>query len=174
MEGALSDTSNLNRENREGIIFYRRRIADWIRRYIIEIVLVFLVLAFIITSTVITTAARKTFREAKDVRMALKFVGTAYFGAGTSIFDPSNPTGLIDGAAEDITDVSTRKGQVILYAWDEKSNEPLMFEYRKGSYTVVYIADTYTGKTGEDGKVNHMMGRWEIKYTINVLTYDTE
>lgn len=170
----MSDNSSLDRENREGIIFYRRRIADWIRRYIIEIVLIALVLVFVITSTVITAAARRTFREAKDVRMALKFVGTAYFGSGNSIYDSSNPTGLTDGAAEDITDVSTRKGQVILYAWDEKSCEPQMFEYRKGPYTVVYIADTLSGKTGEDGKVNHMMGRWEIKYTINVLTYDTE
>lgn len=170
----MSDTSNVNKENREGIIFYRRRIADWIRRYFIEIVLIFLVLAFLITSTVITSAARTAFREAKDVRMALKFVGTAYYGSGTSIYDQSTPTGLSKGAAEDVADVSTHKGQVVLYAWDEQANEPLMFEYRKGSYTVTYIADTFTGKTGEDGKVNHMMGRWEIKYTINILTYDTE
>lgn len=164
----------MDRESREGVIFYRRRIGDWIRRYIIELVIIALVLAFIITSTVITSGARRAFREAKDVRMALKFVGTQYYGENSSIYDPSKPTGLKDGAAEDIADISTRKGQVSLYAWDDKSNEPLMFEYRKGSYTVIYVADTYTGKTDEEGKVNHMMGRWEVKFSLNVLTYDTE
>ena len=170
----MSNTSVIEKENREGVIFYRRRIGDWIRRYIIELVIIALVLAFIITSTVITTGARRAFREAKDVRMALKFVGTQYFGENSSIFDKTKTTGLKDGAAEDIADISTRKGEVVLYAWDDKSNEPLMFEYRKGSYTVIYIADTYTGKTDEHGKVNHMMGRWEVKFSINVLTYDTE
>lgn len=170
----MSNTSDIEKENREGVIFYRRRIGDWIRRYIIELVIIALVLAFIITSTVITTGARRAFREAKDVRMALKFVGTQYFGENSSIFDKTKTTGLKDGAAEDIADISTRKGEVVLYAWDDKANEPLMFEYRKGSYTVIYIADTYTGKTDEQGKVNHMMGRWEVKFSINVLTYDTE
>ena len=170
----MSNTSDIEKENREGVIFYRRRIGDWIRRYIIELVIIALVLAFIITSTVITTGARRAFREAKDVRMALKFVGTQYFGENSSIFDKTKTTGLRDGAAEDIADISTRKGEVVLYAWDDKSNEPLMFEYRKGSYTVIYISDTYTGKTDEQGKVNHMMGRWEVKFAINVLTYDTE
>lgn len=170
----MSNTSDIEKENREGVIFYRRRIGDWIRRYIIELVIIALVLAFIITSTVITTGARRVFREAKDVRMALKFVGTQYFGENSSIFDKTKTTGLKDGAAEDIADISTRKGEVVLYAWDDKANEPLMFEYRKGSYTVIYIADTYTGKTDEQGKVNHMMGRWEVKFSINVLTYDTE
>ena len=170
----MSNTSDIEKENREGVIFYRRRIGDWIRRYIIELVIIALVLAFIITSTIITTGARRAFREAKDVRMALKFVGTQYFGENSSIFDKTKTTGLKDGAAEDIADISTRKGEVVLYAWDDKANEPLMFEYRKGSYTVIYIADTYTGKTDEQGKVNHMMGRWEVKFSINVLTYDTE
>ena len=170
----MSNSSDIEKENREGVIFYRRRIGDWIRRYIIELVIIALVLAFIITSTIITTGARRAFREAKDVRMALKFVGTQYFGENSSIFDKTKTTGLKDGAAEDIADISTRKGEVVLYAWDDKANEPLMFEYRKGSYTVIYIADTYTGKTDEQGKVNHMMGRWEVKFSINVLTYDTE
>lgn len=170
----MSNNSNIERENREGIIFYRRRIGEWIRRYIIELMIIALVLAFAITTTIITTQARHVFREAKDIRMALKFVGTQYYGENVSIFDSSKTTGLKDGAAEDIAEVSTRKGQVFLYAWDDKDNEPLMFEYRKGAYSVIYIADTYTGKTGENGKVNHMMGSWEVKFSIRVLNYDTE
>lgn len=174
MEGVLANTSNLNRETQDGTIFYRRRIADWIRRYSIEFVLVILVAAFVIVSTVITAKGRAVFREAKDVRTALKFVGTQYYGQNSCIYDPSEITGLIDGAAEDIEAVSTRKGQVTLYAWDEKDNEPLRFEYRKGFYTVTYTADKYTGKTAENGKINQMMGTWTVTYSFNILNYESD
>ena len=174
MEGNLANASDINRENQEGTIFYRRRIGDWIRRYIIELVIITLVLVFAAATTIITVGARKAFREAKDVRTALMFVGTQYYGTGTSIYDASKPTGLLDGAAEDIADVSTRKGEVYLYAWDNKQNEPLMFEYRKGLYTVTYVADSYTGKTSEDGKVYRMMGTWNVTYSIRILNYESE
>lgn len=170
----MANTSNIDRESREGTIFYRRRIGDWIRRYIVELVIITLVVAFAAATTTIIVGARKTFREAKDVRTALMFVGTSYYGAGSCIYDASKPTGLIDGAAKDIADISTRKGDVYLYAWDDKNNEPLMFEYRKGMYTVVYVADSYIGKKGEDGKVNRMMGTWNVTYSIKVLNYESE
>jgi len=170
----LANASDIRIENEEGTVFYRRRIGDWLRRYIIELVVITLVLIFVVVSTAITLSARRAFREAKDVRLALKFVGTQYYGANTSIFDPSKPTGLADGAAEDIAAVSTQKGQVILYAWDEKENVPLKFEYRKGLYTVTYVADTYTGKISEDGKVYQLMGHWDVTYSIRVLNYDSE
>ncbi len=174
MEGILANTSEKTNENREGTIFYRRRIGDWIRRYIIELVIVFLVVAFAIITTVITVGARKAFREAKDVRTALMFVGTKYYGTESCIYDPSKPTGLMDGAAEEIADVSTRSGQVYLYAWDKKNNEPLMFEYRKGLYTVTYVADSYVGKAYDDGKIYRMMGTWNVTYSIKVLNYESE
>lgn len=174
MEGILANTSDINNESREGTIFYRRRIGDWIRRYIIELVIIALVMAFAITTTVITVGARKAFREAKDVRTALMFVGTQYYGTESCIYDPSKPNGLIDGAAEDIAEVSTRNGQVYLYAWDSKENEPLMFEYRLGPYVVTYVADTYVGKRGEDGKVHRLMGTWNVTYAIRVLNYESE
>ena len=170
----MTNTAGNNLEGREGTIFYRRRIGDWIRRYIIELVLIFLVVGFVITTTVITAGARKAFREAKDVRMALKFVGTQYYGANTCIYDPSKINGLIDGAAEDVASVSTHKGEVFLYAWDEKDNMPLMFEYRTGLYKVTYISDRYEGKTSEDGNKNQMMGHWDVTYSLKVLNYDSE
>ena len=170
----MANTSRIDNESREGTIFYRRRIGDWIRRYIIELVLITLVLAFAAVTTAITVGARKAFREAKDVRTALMFVGTQYYGTESSIYDPSKPTGLIDGAAKDIAEISTRKGDVYLYAWDDKNNEPLMFEYKKGLYVVTYVADSYVGKTGEDGKVNRLMGTWNVTYSLRVLSYESE
>ena len=110
----MANASDIRIENEEGTVFYRRRIGDWFRRYIIELVFLTLVLIFVVVSTAITLSARKAFREAKDVRMALKFVGTQYYGNNSSIFDPSRPTGLVEGAAEEIADVSTHKGQVYL------------------------------------------------------------
>ena len=170
----MVSNSNINSENREGTVFYRRRIGDWIRRYIIELVIITLAVAFGIATMIVTSGARRAFREAKDVRTALKFIGTQYYGGNSSIFDASAATGLIDGAAEEIATVSTHNGQVLLYAWDEKDCEPLRFEYRKGPYIVIYVADKYTGKTGEDGQVNQMMGRWDVKYSFNVLNYESE
>ena len=170
----MANTTNIDKESREGTIFYRRRIGDWIRRYIIELVFITLVLAFAAATTVITVGARKAFREAKDVRTALMFVGTQYYGTESSIYDPSKPTGLIDGAAKDIAELSTRKGDVYLYAWDDKNNEPLMFEYRIGLYVVTYVADSYVGKKGEDGKVNRLMGTWNVTYSLRVLNYESE
>lgn len=170
----MANASDTNNENREGIIFYRRRIGDWIRRYIIELVIIALVVAFVITTTVITMGARRVFREAKDVRTAIMLAGVQYYGGDTCILDTSKPNGLAEGADEIIAALSTRKGQVILYAWDEKESEPLRFEYKKGAYTVTYVADRMTGKTGEDGKVNKMMGHWDVTYSFKVLNYDSE
>lgn len=170
----MANASDIRIESEEGTVFYRRRIGDWLRRYIIELVVITLVLIFVVVSTAITISARKAFREAKDVRMALKFVGTQYYGNNSCIYDPSKPTGLIDGAAEDVAVVSTHNGQVYLYAWDEKENIPLKFEYIKGPYKVTYTADIYTGKTSEDGKVYQLMGHWDVTYSIRVLNYDSE
>ena len=170
----MANTTVNNIENSEGTIFYRRRIGDWIRRYIIELVLIFLVVGCVITTTVITAGARRAFREAKDVRMALKFVGTSYYGANSCIYDPTKINGLADGAAKDIADVSTRKGEVYLYAWDEKENMPLMFEYKKGLYTVTYISDRYENKVGEGSNANQMMGHWDVTYSLRILNYDSE
>ena len=169
----MTDTSNESRERREGTVFYRRRIGDWLRRYIIELVIITLAVVFGIVTTVITSNARKVFREAKDVRTALKFVGTQYYGGNASIFDPSKATGLAEGAAEAIAEVSTHNGQVFLYAWDEEENMPLRFEYRKGAYTVVYTADSYEN-INEEIKANQMMGKWNVTYSFDVLKYEAE
>lgn len=162
------------RTRREGTVFYRRRIGDWIRRYIVELIIITAAVAFGIVTTVITSNARKVFREAKDIRTALKFVGTQYYGGNTSIFDPSDPTGLADGAADAIAEVSTHDGQVFLYAWDEDENVPLRFEYRKGAYTVVYTADVYQDKKKENESVSQMMGSWNVTYSFSVLKYESE
>ena len=169
----MAESANDRIEGREGTVFYRRRIGDWLRRYIIELVIIVIVAIFAIVTTVITTTARHVFREAKDVRTALKFVGTQYYGSYTSIYDPSNATGLAEGAAEEIASLASADGPVYLYAWDDKENMPIRFEYRKGAYTVSYIADSSDGQN-EDGQINQMMGHWEVTYSFNVLNYDAE
>ena len=170
----MTESARRQIEGRDGTVFYRRRIGEWLRRYVIELVIVALLLAFGIVTTVITSTARKVFREAKDVRYALKFAGTQYYGGGTSIYDPSKATGLTDGAAELIADLSSADGEVYLYAWDSEDNEPLRFEYRKGAYTVVYIDDVDDGIDDENALTNQMMGHWDVSYSFNVLKYDAE
>ncbi len=169
----MTDRRNVKNINNGGTVFYRRRIGDWLRRYAIELVIIAGVIVFAIVTTIITTNARRIFREAKDVRYALKFIGTEYYGGNSSIYDPSKATGLADGAAEAVARISTHDGQVFLYAWDEDENMPLRFEYRKGAYTVVYTAETEDPET-EEARANQMMGHWDITYSFSVLSYDAE
>ena len=170
----MTESARRQIEGRDGTVFYRRRIGEWLRRYVIELVIVTMLLIFGIVTTVITSNARKVFREAKDVRYALKFAGTQYYGGGTSIYDPSNATGLTNGAADLIAELSSADGEVYLYAWDSENNEPLRFEYRKGAYTVVYIDDGDDGIDDENALSNQMMGHWDVSYSFNVLKYDAE
>ena len=43
-----------------------------------------------------------------------------------------------------------------------------------GGLCVTYTADKYTGKTGENGKVNQMMGTWTVTYSFNILNYESD
>ena len=168
----MSEPAKGQIEGREGTVFYKRRIGEWLRRYIIELVIIALAMTFGIVTTVITSNARKVFREAKDVRYAIKLAGTQYYGGGTSIYDPSKPTGLTNGAAELIAEMSSTNGQVYLYAWDDEQKMPLRFEYRKGAYSVVYIAETEI--SGDSATRSQMIGNWDVSYSFNVLKYDAE
>lgn len=168
---------NQNRVNEEGTVFYKRRIGDWLRRYAIELFMLAIVIIFAIVTAVITATARHVFREAKDVRLALRAVGTEYYGNMSSIYDPNTYNGLAEGAEDRIAELSLRDGDVYLYSWNEEDNTPLIFEYRKGLYTVVYV-DSRLKESQETGNdelgAYQMTGSWSIYYSFNVLNYDIE
>lgn len=171
----MSERTNNSIDRQAGTEFYRRRIGDWFRRYAIELLMLAVILAFATVTAVITTTARHVFREAKDIRTALRAIGTEYYGSNSSIYDPDTYNGLAEGAKEKIALISLHDGDVYLYSWDEDDNTPLRFEYRKGLYTVVYVDSRLIEPEDElNPRANQMTGSWSIYYSFNVLNYDTE
>ena len=165
----MSDDRSSHEVHVEGTQFYRRSaIADVFR--IVLITVVVLVAVSVLAAWAIADAgARQAYKEARDVRKALRIVGTEYYGEQTSIFDPYSANGLVAGASERIADVSTRTGEVILYSWDDDSNAPLQFEYRKGLYRVIF---TDTGVS--NGYSTGVEGVFNVYYSLEILHFEAE
>ncbi|MCR4688237.1 MAG: hypothetical protein K5745_01650 [Saccharofermentans sp.] len=170
----MADKARVRPAGTVGTEFYRRRIGDWFRRYVIELVMLAVIIVFAVVTAVVTTTARRVFREAKDVRLALRAVGTEYYGNLSCIYDPDAYNGLAEGAAERIEKISTHDGEVYLYSWNSEDNTPLRFEYRQGLYTVEYIDTRLTEEDTSDIATYQMTGTWNIYYSFNVLNYEAE
>ena len=132
-------------------------------------VVIFGLLAFLSIWFAVDIGARQAYKEARDIRKALRAVGTEYYGEMTSIYDPDSVNGMASGAAERLADLSQRNGTVILYEWDGNTNAPLKFEYRKGLYRVVY---TDTGAA--NGIQSGVEGDFVIYYSLELLKYEAE
>ena len=153
----------------EGTQFYRRGNFREALRIIVITLVVFVLMAFLTLWFAIDSGARQAYKEARDVRKALRAVGTEYYGEMSSIYDPNSSTGLADGAAEKIANISRRDGTVTLYEWDDKGNGPISFEYRTGLYRVVY---TDTGLA--EGIQSGVEGDFKVYYSFELLKYEAE
>ena len=154
----------------EGTQFYRRSYFSDVLRISFIAFVVFAMLSVLALWFVIDSGARKAYKEARDIRKALRAVGTEYYGGElTSIYDPNSPDGMTEGAAEKVEYISQRKGKVILYEWDDKGNGPLSFEYSNGLYRVVY---TDTGMA--NGISSGVEGDFKVYYSFELLNYKAE
>lgn len=153
----------------EGTQFYRRGNFREALRIIVITLVVFVLMAFLTLWFAIDSGARQAYKEARDVRKALRAVGTEYYSEMSSIYDPNSSTGLADGAAEKIANISRRDGTVTLYEWDDKGNGPISFEYRTGLYRVVYI-DTGLAEGIQSG----VEGDFKVYYSFELLKYEAE
>ena len=170
MEGLkVSENKASEKVHVEGTQFYRRSAFRDILRIVIITIVTFVAVFVLASWAIIDAGARQAFKEARDVRRALRIVGTEYYGSMTSIYDQYSPNGMVDGAAERLADISTRDGEVILYSWDEESNAPLQFEYRKGLYRVIY---TDTG--ARDGITLGVEGDFHIYYSFEILRFEAQ
>ena len=147
----------------EGTQFYRRSAVRDILRIVIITIVTFVAIFVLAAWAIIDAGARQAFKEARDIRRALRIVGTEYYGNMSSIYDQYSVNGMTEGAAEKIADISTRQGEVILYSWDEESNAPLQFEYRTGLYRVIY-SDTGS----HDGISVGVEGDFHVYYSFEV------
>lgn len=153
----------------EGTQFYRRGNIQGASRIILITIVVLALLAVLIAWFAVDSGARQAYKEARDVRKALRAVGTEYYGELTSIYDPDSSNGLADGAAEKIAYISQRDGKVTLYEWNEKDNGPISFEYRTGSYRVVYKDTGYL-----NGASAGVEGNFKVYYSFELLDYEAE
>lgn len=153
----------------EGTQFYRRGNFREVIRIIVITLVIFVLLSFLTLWFAIDSGARQAYKEARDVRKALRAVGTEYYGEASSIFDPTTKTGLADGAAEKVAYISQRNGTVTLYEWDAKGNGPISFEYRTGLYRVVY---TDTGFA--EGIQSGVEGDFKVYYSFELIKYDAQ
>jgi len=161
--------NNPNPVQIEGTQFYKRSNFTEVLRIIVITVVVFAMLSFLFVWSAVDAGARQAYKEARDVRRALRAVGTEYYSEHSSIFNPDKANGMAEGAAEKVAFISERKGTVTLYEWDSEDNGPLSFEYRKGLYRVVY------NDTGiYNGLTSGVEGNFTVYYSLELLNYDTE
>ena len=151
----------------EGVQFYRKRPIRVVVMDTLAIFVCFVFMTVFIGWAVADAGARRAHKEARDIRRALISVGTEYYAERESLYDPSNRSGLSDGAADRIAELSTRNGAVILYSWDEENNMPLQFEYRIGMYRVIYTDSSIMDQVGAKGE-------YEVYYSFELLTFEAE
>ena len=153
----------------EGTRFYRRSEAGRIMRIVLITALGIVILAVLIAWAAVDAGARQAYKEARDVRKALRAVGTEYYAGTESIYDPGSASGLAPGAADKIAEISTRNGEVILYGWDDAGNIPLQFEYRKGLYRVIY-----TDSGSSSGLAAGSEGDFNVYYSFEILKFEAQ
>lgn len=153
----------------EGTRFYKRSGFRDALRIVVATVVIFGLSSFLAIWFAIDIGARQAYKEARDIRKALRAVGTEFFGDMSSIYDPRTSTGLSEGAADKIAEISHQNGTVILYEWDDENNAPVKFEYRKGLYQVIYVdsGDRTGNQTGVEGN-------FKVYYSLELLNYDSE
>lgn len=153
----------------EGTQFYKRSSLADVFKIIVISVIVFALLSFLVLWFVIDSGARQAYKEARDVRKALRAVGTEYYGGMTSIYDPNNANGMTEGAAEKVAYMSQRKGTVTLYEWNSVDNGPVSFEYQTGLYRVVYRDSGHAS-----GISTGVEGEFKVYYSLELLKYESE
>ncbi len=153
----------------EGTQFYRDRGATSVVRTVILVLVALIVVSVFALWAVVDFGARQAYKEARDIRKALRAVGTEYYGGMQSIYDPTSGNGLAPGAADKIAEISTRDGIVTLYSWDDVNNVPLSFEYQKGLYSVVY-----TDSSDITGEAVGLEGDFEVFYSLRLLHFEAQ
>lgn len=82
--------------------------------------------------------AHQVLREAKNVQLAMKLVGTEYYGEGRTLSDGRTTSGLRGAAEEEVYRLADAKGELNITGWDSLGITPERFTYRSGNYLVQY------------------------------------
>lgn len=107
----------------------------------------------------VNTESRRTFRQAKDVLIAMKLIAIEKYGTG-DVYSSADKRGITDTTEAQIHRLSKTKGEITLISWDSIYNEPVSFTYKNGNYTVYY-------ERQESG-----YGEWTVRYSIGVMHFE--
>ena len=102
--------------------------------------------------------ANNSFRDAKNVYMALSAVEIEYYSRGESIYDPTRYDGLAEGVAERVRLLAGNDGKYRIVSYDAKKHQLTGLIYNNDN---IYV--TYNLVDGESV--------WEVKYIMHLYSY---
>lgn len=102
--------------------------------------------------------ANNSFRDAKNVYMALSAVEIEYYSRGESIYDPTRYDGLAEGVAERVRLLAGNEGTYRIVSYDAKKHQLTGLIYNNDN---IYV--TYNLVDGESV--------WEVKYIMHLYSY---
>ncbi|MCR5128066.1 MAG: hypothetical protein K6B69_08175 [Lachnospiraceae bacterium] len=149
----------------EEIVFERRTIWTVLKKMLLPGVIVLILLAVFFAGSAINARAHHVMQEARDVRVAMRLTELECRATGETLYDPTAPEGMTEGAGQRVHELSYADGEITLTGWDEDNGMPRSFAYRKGAFLVEYKA--IEGGSATDGQ-------WDIYYTLHILKYTTE
>ncbi|MCR5702074.1 MAG: hypothetical protein K6G76_08020 [Lachnospiraceae bacterium] len=148
---------NGNRSANSSFEDYRGTTVKWVITAAVVVAVIFCVCFFWFS---INSGVRRTMREAKDIRIAMKMKAVEQYGLGGVLYQPASRNGMAEGLEETILDMADADGNIVLQAWDSSNNEPAAFTYQKDKYIVIF-------KQKEDGTAI-----WDGYYTLKLLEYE--
>ncbi|MCR4813921.1 MAG: hypothetical protein K5879_03750 [Lachnospiraceae bacterium] len=107
------------------------------------------------------TEAKATFREAKNVRTALRIVDIEMYALGKTVYDPDKVDGVAAGVRQAVAKTAQPDGQYAITSYSYKKHEVTGMTYRSGNYYVVFRKD------GENIT-------WDVTYMMPIYHYDDE
>lgn len=138
-------------------IMYRRRVITTVVTAALILAVVLCVVFFWFR---INSGTRQAFKEARDIRIAMKMKAVEQYGLGGVLFQPASRNGMASGMEEEILELAEAEGTIVLQAWNSENNEPSAFTFQKDRYIIIF-------KEKEDGSAI-----WDGYYTLKLLEYD--
>lgn len=96
-------------------------------------------------------------QESKNIEFALRILAIEYYGEDERIYNPLRPDGLVEGAADEVRNLSGAEGELILTSWDAERMAARSFAYKTGKLMVIY---NYDAENEEHWSVYYRFRDW--------------
>jgi hypothetical protein len=106
------------------------------------------------------TVASMVFREAKNTRLALRYLTIEYAAQDKKVADASSTDGFSSGTADALRELADAKGHLQLVSWNDAANQPRILSYSRDGIVVVYTYDA-----AEDTE------RWQVSCMLPLMDF---